>query len=67
MASVNPGTTTAFVKDAHYHPVRLTAKLAEFEAAMLADAKKTADELADQRRRRLHATTYERGTLGGAF
>ena len=67
MASINPGTTTAFVKDAHYHPIRLTAKIAATDAAAAADLKNTAEKVARERRERHDATTYARGTLGKAF
>ena len=67
MASINPGTTTAFVKDAHYHPIRLTAKIAATDAAAAAEIKDTAEKVARERRERHDATTYARGTLGKAF
>ena len=67
MASINPGTTTAFVKDAHYHPIRLTAKIAATDAAAAAEIKDTAEQVARERRQRHDASTYARGTLGNAF
>ena len=52
-------------RDAHYHPIAVTALWADFRAAAEATARQDPAYRAAKDREREHETTYARGELGG--
>ena len=52
------------LRDAHYHPVKASAKWKEFVQAELGLATQTPDARARKDAERKRETTYSRGTLG---
>jgi len=54
------------VRNAHYHPIKVTEKWAAFMAEMEAGATRVITERDRKRRERHNETTYARGTTGGS-
>lgn len=52
-------------RDAHYHPVKATARWAEFITGTQAVMTNSADKRAAREAQRKRETTYARGELGG--
>lgn len=63
--SQQPGIA-AKVKDAHYHPVKVSAQYAAYTAAVSELATNTAAERERRRAQLKRETTYARGTLGSS-
>lgn len=64
MAVPTPGTTPSLVKDAHYHPVAVTAKFAAWLAGIANVETNSAAKKAREDAQRRRETTYARGELG---
>lgn len=52
------------VRDAHYHPIRATAKWAALKAAEQANRTRSAAADADRDRQRMRSSTYAKGEAG---